>query len=256
MFGLTRRERERLVASVPRWWHSIDLGRGVVTPGAKGAATPGGARAFMESELESLALPDMSGKTVLDIGALNGFYSFAAERLGASRVVALDYEEWAPRPDGSPSPGRAGFDVAATILGSKVEAVRGDLMTLDLAALGHFDVVLLLGVLYHLEEPLNGMRRVAELTTGMAVIESQAMSMPGADTHALFEFFPGAELNNDSTNWYVPNVAAIDGLCRAAGFASTRTIVGPPPAQPGAEPHAPQHYRAVVHAFREPAGAA
>jgi tRNA (mo5U34)-methyltransferase len=249
VFGLTRRERERLVASVPRWWHSIDVGRGVVTPGAKGADIPGGSQVFMQGELESLGLPDLHGKTVLDIGALNGYYSFAAERLGASRVVALDYYEWTGGEDGRPTPGRAGFDVAHKILKSRVEPVLGDLMAIDLAALGRFDVVLFLGVLYHLEDPLGGMRRVAELTSGLAVIESQAMTAGAADAHALFEFFPGSELNTDPTNWYVPNVAAIDGLCRAAGFASTRTLVGPPPAEPD-DAAGTRHFRAVVHAQR------
>jgi tRNA (mo5U34)-methyltransferase len=249
VFGLTRRERERLVASVPQWWHSIDVGRGVVTPGAKGAGTPGGPHAFMQRELESLGLPDLNGKTVLDIGALNGYYSFAAERLGASRVVALDYNEWINGENGSPPPGRAGFEVARKILKSRVEPVLGDLMEIDIGALGQFDVVLFLGVLYHLEDPLGGMRRVAELTSGLAVIETHAMSAGDADAHALFEFFAGSELNNDPTNWYVPNIAAIDGLCRAAGFASTRTLVGPPPAPPGADA-ATRHFRAVVHAQR------
>jgi tRNA (mo5U34)-methyltransferase len=210
---------------------------------------PGGSTAFMQGELDALALPDLVGKTVLDIGALNGYYSFAAERLGASRVVALDYPTWVGGADGQPSPGRAGFDVARRILGSRVEPVLGDLMTIDLAALGRFDVVLLLGVLYHLEDPLGGMRRVAELTSELAVIESQAMTIDGVDAHPLFEFFPGSELNTDPTNWYVPNVAAIDGLCRAAGFASTRTLVGPPPADPGAV-SCTRHFRAVVHAQR------
>ena len=231
---------------MPQWWHSIDLGRGVVTPGSKGAGAPGGPHAFMQAELESLALPDLHGKTVLDIGALNGYYSFAAERLGASRVVALDYPEWAGDPT---PPGRAGFDVARKILKSRVEPVLGDLMDIDLAALGRFDVVLFMGVLYHLPDPLGGMRRLAELTSGLAVIESHAMSASSGDEHALLEFFPGSELNNDPTNWFVPNIAAIDGLARAAGFASTRTIVGPP-AQPSEARTGTTHFRAVVHALK------
>lgn len=251
MFGLTRRERERLVASVPEWWHSIDVGRGVVTPGAKGAGTPAGSHAFMQAELESLALPDLHGKSVLDIGALNGYYSFAAERAGAARVVALDYNEWLPRPDGTPAPGRSGFEVARKILKSRVEPVLGDLMEIDVAALGRFDVVLFLGVLYHLEDPLGGMRRVAELTGGLAVIESHAMTAGAlADQHALLEFFPGSELNDDPTNWYVPNIAAIEGLCRAAGFSSTQPVVGPPAAAAPDAGSATRHFRAVVQARR------
>ena len=134
---------------------------------------------------------------------------------------------WLGDEDGRPPPGRAGFDVAARILESRVEPVFGDLMRIDLAALGRFDVVLFLGVLYHLEDPLVGMRRVAELTSGLAVIESHAMSVGDGDTHALLEFFPGSELNEDPTSWYVTNVAAIDRLRRAAGFTGRRRSSAP-----------------------------
>lgn len=78
--------RDKLQARVDEvefWWHSIDLGQGVVTPGVK---TP----ALIARELESLHLSALKGKTVLDVGAYDGYYSFASERLGADRVVALD----------------------------------------------------------------------------------------------------------------------------------------------------------------------
>jgi tRNA (mo5U34)-methyltransferase len=250
---MSRRERERLVATVPWWWHSIDLGRGVVTPGAKGAEMPGGGRAFMQGELASLALPDLRGKSVLDLGAHNGFYSFAAERLGASPVVALDYFAWihesADARDGSPPLGRAGFDVAHRILRSKVEPVVGDFMTIDLAALGCFDVVLFLGVLYHMPDPLGGMRRLAAVTSEVAVIESHAIAVVRANDYALLEFLPGAELNDDPSNWFVPNDAGLRALCSAAGFSRTETMVGPPDPPPAAAEDR-TYYRAVVHAHR------
>jgi tRNA (mo5U34)-methyltransferase len=236
---------------VPSWWHSIDLGRGVVTPGVKGNWWPQGAHAYLQSELESLALPDLRGRTVLDIGAWDGFYSFAAEQRGASRVVALDHDAWLNSSEvaGDPAapPGRAGFDVARKVLGSAVEPILGDLMKIDVASIGQFDVVLFLGVLYHLEDPIEGMRRVARLTADVAIIESQAMVAPGASQNALLEFFPGAELNNDPSNWFVPNLAALEGLCRTAGFTRTATIVGPPDLPPDAPL---THYRAVLHAYK------
>lgn len=253
MFGIGRRRRERLVATVPWWWHSIDVGEGVVTPGHKGADRPGGSRAFMAAELASLALPDLRGKTVLDIGAHNGYHSFAAERLGAARVVALDHFAWfepAPgAPPGSPAAGRLGFDVSHRLLGSRVEAVQADFMAMDLAALGRFDVVLCLGVIYHQPDPLGTMRRVAEVTGELAVIESQAVAIAGVEEHALFEFYPGDELGGDPSNWFVPNLAALRGLCSAAGFARSEAVVGPPPRGDPANPTEP--YRAVVHAFTE-----
>ena len=81
------RELRDRVAGIPFWFHSIDLGMGVVTPGLKSPE-------LHERELASFRLPDLRGKSVLDIGAWAGFYSFAAERLGAARVVALDHHVW------------------------------------------------------------------------------------------------------------------------------------------------------------------
>ena len=64
------------------WFHSIDLGNGMVTPGAKSVET-------QQLQLEALNLPDLSGKRVLDIGAWDGFFSFEAERRGAAHVTTL-----------------------------------------------------------------------------------------------------------------------------------------------------------------------
>ncbi|MCU1460938.1 MAG: hypothetical protein JWO37_1013 [Acidimicrobiales bacterium] len=70
----------RQVAESIKWYHQIDLGQGVVTDGYD-----------TRRRLQELKLPDLHGKSVLDIGAWDGAYSFAAERLGASRVLATDH---------------------------------------------------------------------------------------------------------------------------------------------------------------------
>src|SRR4051812_46257253 len=80
-------ELEQKVAAIPFWFHSIELAAGIVTPGLKSPEQH-------TRELASLRIPDLRGKSVLDIGAWDGFYSFAAERLGAARVVALDHHVW------------------------------------------------------------------------------------------------------------------------------------------------------------------
>jgi len=70
----------REVASI-KWYHNIDLGHGIVTPGIDN--TP--------KKLGRLHFPErLDGKTVLDIGAWDGFFSFEAERRGAARVLATD----------------------------------------------------------------------------------------------------------------------------------------------------------------------
>jgi tRNA (mo5U34)-methyltransferase len=233
----------RQVAAL-RWYHSIDLGGGVVTPG-----TPVN-RAMLER-----GLPPMTGRTVLDIGAWDGLYSFVAEQRGASRVVALDHyawlvdfdarnEYWArceaegrlPDPDrdlldfARPDtlPGRRGFELAHQVLDSAVEPVVGDFSTTDPAELGQFDVVLFLGVLYHLRDPMAALRKVRALTSGVAVIETEAIEMLGMAGAALLSFTEGAELRADHTNWFVPTQDALAGMCRAAGFSDVRVRLGPP----------------------------
>ena len=153
------------VDGVPFWWHSIDLGDGIVTPGRKGAEQ-------LAEELATMRLPDLRGKTVLDIGAWDGYFSFAAERLGGT-VTAFDYFEWSTDTDAkmrywkacmdsgeepkpyrevpglwAPDrlPGKRGFDTAKTALGSTVNEVVADFTTVDLDQLGQFDVVFFLGV--------------------------------------------------------------------------------------------------------------
>lgn len=81
------KELGQRVSSVPFWWHSIDLGNGVVTPGDKPPE-------FLEYEWWTFRLSPLSGQSVLDIGAWDGYFSFRAEREGASRVVALDHYVW------------------------------------------------------------------------------------------------------------------------------------------------------------------
>jgi tRNA (mo5U34)-methyltransferase len=237
--GATRANELRArVADVGFWWHSIDLGDGVVTPGAK-------SRTWLEAELARLELGDLHGKSVLDIGAYDGFYSFAAERLGAERVVAFDQYVWSAdmpgymryrdeqmaaglavepvealpefwRPD--ELPGRRPFDLAHEALGSRVEVVVGDLLDYDLGKLGTFDVVLYLGVLYHVRHPLLALERLASVTRGTAIIETQAEVYRFSERLPLSRFIEGDELNHDPSNWWTFNAAALLSMCRAAGF--------------------------------------
>jgi tRNA (mo5U34)-methyltransferase len=252
-------EKRRRVAECPYWWHSIDLGDGVITPGLKF----GGGIEVMRQDAARVGLPaDLTGRSVLDIGAYDGFYSFEAERRGAARVVALDHFVWLNdvahgRVDyglqylrdgrvgpGTPTPGKRPFDVAHELLGSRVESVVGDFMSYPLEQLGVFDVVLYLGVLYHMEEPLRALRRVFEVTREVAIIESEFVAL--LEHESIAQFFPGAELNNDPTNWWVPNIRALVGLAQAAGFGRVELVAREPEA--GAPPG--QHGRATIHAWR------
>ena len=279
---LDREQLQQACGAIDFWWHSIDLGQGVVTPGKKTAA-------WLDRELDALSLPPLAGKTVLDIGAWDGFYSFAAERLGARRVVALDHYVWsidrsqadayharyarapvmAPPIEQTPcwqpdkKPGKRGFDTARAALGSRVESVYGDFMTLDPAQIGMFDVVLFLGVLYHMENPMASLRRLAEFTKGVAIIETHAIAVPAYEHRALCEFYPHGELDGDVSNWWGPNLKALEAMCLAAGFSRVEIKQGPPHRSrihhalrrlhlflSGPRARRPRHYRAIVHAWK------
>jgi tRNA (mo5U34)-methyltransferase len=270
------------------WFHSIDLGRGVVTKGSS------------EFAWGPEQLPPVAGRTVLDIGAWDGGYSLMAERHGANRVVALDHYVWGLNweardtywrecatagvlPDHNLDatkfwqpelPGRRGFDFAKEALGSSVEPMVADFATMDLEKLGRFDVVFYLGVLYHMPEPLAALRRVRAVTKQVAAIETAAVHIPGRTHERLLEFEAGNELGGDFGNWYVPSLEALCALCRAAGFGRVEVVVGRPPEQPSSPPQAAPslverlrqalrpappsppapapltiHFRAMVHAF-------
>jgi hypothetical protein len=86
-------------------------------------------------------------------------------------------------------PGKHGYDTAHRALGSRVETVVGDFMRMDLGTLGTFDVVLFLGALYHMENPLGSLRRLASVTKGMAIIETRAIAIPEYADLKLCEFY-------------------------------------------------------------------
>jgi len=196
-----------------RWFHSIDLGQGVITRGIDDTQA---------ARLARLRLPaDLCGRSVLDIGAWDGFFSFEAERRGAARVVAADYYSWHGQGWGT-GRGKAGFELAREVLGSRVEDVDIDVMDLSPERIGTFDVVLFLGVLYHLPNPLLALERVASVTRDLLVVET-VVDMVGVGRPAA-AFYPGRELNGDPTNWWGPNQAAVDGLLRAAGFDKVETL--------------------------------
>src|SRR3954470_2055238 len=200
-----RAEAERV-----RWFHSIELAPGYVTPG----------RADTRAQIARLHLPDLRGKTVLDVGAWDGFFSFEAERRGAARVVALDTFSWQARGAGT---GKAGFELARRALGSSVEDVEVEVLDISPETVGGvFDVVLFLGVLYHLKHPFLALERLRSVTDELLILETHVdligMRRPAA------AFYPGTELEDDWTNWWGPNPAAVSGMLEAAGFSEVGRV--------------------------------
>jgi tRNA (mo5U34)-methyltransferase len=196
-----------------RWWHSIDLGDGVVTPGVK---TP----AIHAAEFAALFdRVDLTGASVLDIGAWDGANCFEACRRGAGRVLATDSVMWAAH---GPWRGRDTFELARAALGLPIEAETLDLMQMTPKWPGLFDVVILAGVFYHLPDPIAGLARAAALAGEVLIVE----------THADLEFlsrpamlhFPAAELVGDPSNWWGPNVPLMIALLKGHGFTRVEAV--------------------------------
>ncbi len=207
-----------------RWFHSIDLGGGLVTPGVKSLAV-------LEHEQRLIFDPvRLEAATVLDVGAWAGAHSFAAKRRGAARVLATDHFVWA----NEFWRGREAFDLANAVLGLNIEAMDIDVPEITREAVGLWDVVLFLGVLYHLPSPLEGLEAVAEVARDCLIVETRAnlfnRSAPTLTYH------PGASLNGDGSNFFSPNPAFIIEVLKECGFVTFDTHV---------------HYdRLTVHAWR------
>ena len=208
--------REDLLQQVTaiRWFHRIPLGNGVLTPGLDDT----------QAKLRRLQLPpSFAGKTVLDIGAWDGFFSFEAERRGASRVLAVDSYCWSGAGWGT----KAGFELARRALNSKVEDREMEVLDLSPETTGTFDVVFFLGVLYHMRHPLLALEKVASVTQHQLILETK-VDLLAWRTPAM-AFYVGNELNGDPTNWWSPNLTGLRDMLRAVGFKSVQIVCPPRP---------------------------
>jgi tRNA (mo5U34)-methyltransferase len=196
-------------AAAIRWFHSIELAPGLTTNGCDVTA----------DRLDVLEIPeDLAGKTVLDVGAWDGFFSFEAERRGAERVVAADSFAW----NGANWSNKDGFELARSVKHSRVEDVDIDVMELSPDAIGTFDLVFLLGVLYHLRHPLLALERVASVTKGQLILETH-VDMTSMRRPAM-AFYPNWELRQDPTNWWGPNPEAVKAMLLDVGFSRVETV--------------------------------
>ena len=162
----TNAELQRRIDSV-HWYHEFDFGGGLVAK----VKTPDAAshRALWRFIEDSLNKIDFAGKTVLDIGCWDGYWSFYAEKRGAKQVLATDdsSQNWA---------GEAGFILAKELLSSRVES-NLRLSVYDLDKLDReFDVILCLGVYYHLIDPFYAFTEIRHRChdDSMVIIEGDA----------------------------------------------------------------------------------
>ncbi|HEX8212961.1 MAG TPA: TIGR04290 family methyltransferase [Longimicrobium sp.] len=173
----------------------------------------------------SAAIPqDLTGKSVLDIGCNGGFYALEMKRRGADRVLAVDYDDVYLN--------QARF--AAEVTGLDVEFRR--LEVYDVAALGErFDLVIFMGVLYHLRHPLLALDLLREHVVGdLMLFQSMLRGSKEVEPVAAdYDFQEEAHFDrpgypkmhfiehryaHDPTNWWAPNRACAEAMLRSSGF--------------------------------------
>jgi tRNA (mo5U34)-methyltransferase len=208
------------VAALGEWFHNFDLDGVQTAPDH-----PLGDYPRVKFARFAAALPArLDGATVLDVGCNAGFYALEMKRRGAARVVGIDSD---PR-----YLAQAGF--AAEYYGLDVELAR--LSVYDVARLGQrFDLVLFMGVLYHLRHPLLALDRlhdhvvgdrlvVQSMLRGSAAVAEVAADYPFHE-RAVFDdpgwprlHFVEHRFARDPTNWWIPNRAGLEAMLRSAGF--------------------------------------
>ena len=191
--------------------------------GASPLSYEGLIRRRFERRLRLLQIPeDLTGYTVLDIGAWHGFFSFECERRGADRVLAIDHYAW----------NRFGMDeflAARERLESKVEHRLVDVYDLDLNDIGQFDLVLMLGVFYHLRNPLLALEHVKNVTRHLLICETHVLLPFIHERYPLVPFFPGDENAKEAADEMcaIPTVEALRQMLRAVGFSDVQTVYTP-----------------------------
>lgn len=207
-------------AALGPWFHNIDLGGVMTAPDHFLGDYP----AVKWRRFAHTIPADLTGRTVLDIGCNGGFYSIQMKSRGASRVLGIDVDPDYLR--------QARF--AAEVIGADIEFTQ--MSVYDVAALGErFDVVLFLGVLYHLRHPLLALDLIREhVVRDLFVCQSMQRGDPCEEPldedypfaeKAIFErpsfprlFFIEQRYAGDNTNWWVPNRACTAAMLRSAGF--------------------------------------
>lgn len=211
--------REKAIELGP-WFQNIDL-RGVQTAPEHFL----GNYPSIKWKKFAEAIPaDLTGMSVLDIGCNGGFYSIEMKKRGAASVLGIDTEELYLN--------QARF--AARVLGFDIEFRR--MSVYDVADLGRkFDLVLFMGVLYHLRYPLLALDLIYEHAAGkLLVFQSMLRGDEGAgavaDDYPFSEtyvfgrpFFPKLHFieksySGDDTNWWLPNKACAEAMLRSSGF--------------------------------------
>ncbi|HSI80420.1 MAG TPA: DUF1698 domain-containing protein [Solirubrobacterales bacterium] len=207
---------------VPFWFHTFSLGNGLYTPGAA-----------RDHRYRIPAVPeDLGGKAVLDVGAFDGFYSFLAEARGASRVVAVDneqYRDWVRARWGIEVEGGEGLRAISRLIGSRVEYRRLDAFELDSVG-EQFDLIFCFGILHRVGHPLGLLevlrRRLAP--GGRVLVETYGVADSKLGHEATIHVCePGGVYARDEFVYWAFAAEGLRRLAGHAGFGDAEVIATP-----------------------------
>jgi tRNA (mo5U34)-methyltransferase len=216
--GALPADAERVRDSVPLWFHTFALAPGIYTPGI---ARDHGYR------LAVLGADRFSGRSVLDVGAFDGFYSFLAELRGARRVLAVDneqYVDWVRGRFGVTLQGGSGFRAVAKLTGSRVEYRCMD--ALNVGQIGErFDVVLCFGILHRVTDPIALLGALANVLVpgGQIVLETYGSRL-GANVPAIEVHEPGEVYARDDFVYWGFSPESLRRLGRIAGLDKVEVV--------------------------------
>jgi tRNA (mo5U34)-methyltransferase len=204
-----------------RWYHTFDLGDGVVTPGMFDH----------RPAVDRYMIPDaLSGLRCLDVGTMDGFWAFEMERRGADEVVAADLSgdpdelDWPPRwrervTTELDEQKEHRFELVREALRSQVQRVERSVYDLG-TDLGEFDLIFCGDLLIHLKDPITALQRIHGVCRGSAIICNPIKRFPLGRGRPLVEFD-----GIDEFQWWLLSESALERMMRAVGF--SRVEVGP-----------------------------
>ena len=223
--GEKSRIRQR-VAELAPWFHNYEIAKDVWT-NAEGASPgpdyPARRWACVKPWFEKLP-----GKSCLDVGCSSGFFSLKAMELGAVSVLGVDSGEQSRAMD------QARFAAETLKLGADFQSIS----VYDLPQLGRtFDIVLFMGVFYHLRHPLLALESLRKVCSGTLILQTitttntrQLNEVQGVSKDVrlnspdmLDRRFPALQfveggLGGDGSCWFVPNVEVVAAMLRSCGF--------------------------------------
>jgi len=193
-------ELQKKFSKIKKFWSNIQLGTKFTLPGRYGPDN---------TNLIENALPkDLTGKSILDIGTRDGGWAFECERRNAKKITAID--NWQRRSDGYDD---KLFKLCHEILNSKVKLIEMGLVEIDTLN-KNFDIVLFLGVYYHMINPLLGLQKIFNICNELVIMEGAMLQTERSLAYALKK----GELNADVKNVFLFSPSFIERFALSIGF--------------------------------------